>query len=99
MDKKDGKTGRTERIMKLNGRIDCCYADVPIGRHTVCVGFRGGIVETYVNEYHFVVDEITSAALVRGRKVRYLRLTEEFEDRLIEIIENETRNGGTLRAS
>lgn len=84
--------------MNLNGRIDYCYADVPIGGHTVCVGFRGGIVETYVNEYHFVVDEITSAALVRGRKVRYLRLTEEFEDRLIEIID-ETRNGGTLRAS
>ena len=85
--------------MKLNGRIDYCYADISVDGHTVCVGFRGGIVETYVNEYHFVVDEITSAALVRGRKVRYLRLTEEFEDRLIEIIENETRNGGTLRAS
>ena len=85
--------------MKLNGRIDYCYADVSVDGHTVCVGFRGGFVETYVNEYHFVVDEITSAALVRGRKVRYLRLTEEFEDRLIEIIENETRNGETLRAS
>lgn len=87
MDKKN------ERKMKLNGRIDYCYADVPVDGHTICVGFRGGIVETYVNEYHFVVDEITSAALVRGLKVRYLRLTEEFEDRLIEIIENETRNG------
>ena len=85
--------------MKLNGRIDYCYADVPIGGHTVCVGCRGGIVETYVNEYHFVVDEITSAALVRGRKVRYLSLTGEFARKLKEIIENETRNGRTLRAS
>lgn len=85
--------------MGLNGQIDYCYADVPIGRHTVCVGFRGGIVETYVNEYHFVVDEITSAALVRGRKVRTLRLTGEFARRLKEVIENETRNGEKLRAS
>lgn len=85
--------------MKLNGRIDCCYADVPVDGHTVCVGFRGGIVETYVNEFHFVVDEITSAALVRGRRVRYLRLTGEFARKLKEIIENETRNGEKLRAS
>ena len=85
--------------MKLNGRIDYCYADISVDGHIVCVGFRGGIVETYVNEYHFVIDEITSAALVRGRKVRYLRLTGEFARKLKEIIENETRNGGTLRAS
>lgn len=85
--------------MGLNGQIDYCYADVPVDGHTVCVGFRGGIVETYVNEYHFVVDEIISAALVRGRKVRYLRLTGEFARKLKEVIENETRNGGTLRAS
>ena len=93
MDKKN------ERKMKLNGRIDYCYADVPVDGHTICVGFRGGIVETYVNEYHFVVDEITSAALVRGRKVRYLRLTGEFARKLKEVIENETRNGEKLRAS
>lgn len=85
--------------IKMNMMLDCCYADVPIGGHTVCVGFRGGIVETYVNEYHFVVDEITSAALVRGRKVRYLRLNGEFARKLKEVIENETRNGEKLRAS
>ena len=74
--------------MGVNGRIDYAYADVTVDGHKVCVGFRGGIVETYVNEYHFVVDEITSAALVRGRKVRYLRLTGEFARKLKEIIEN-----------
>lgn len=76
----------------MKGQIDYCYADVPIGGHKVCVGFRGGIVETYTNEFHFTVDEITSAALVRGRKVRYLRLTGEFAKRLKEIIENEKEN-------
>lgn len=86
--------------IKMNMMLDCCYADVPIGGHTVCVGFTGVIVENKkVHDFHLVVEEIRSAFIVRGRRVRYLRLTEEFEDRLIEIIENETRNGGTLRAS
>ena len=74
--------------MGVNGRFDYAYADVTVDGHKVCVVFLGGIVETYVNEYHFVVDGIRSAALVRGRKVRYLRLTVEFARKLKELIEN-----------
>ena len=69
--------------MKLNGRIDYCYADVPIGGHTVCVGFRGGIVETYVKDFHFVVDEVKSIFLVRKGKKRKLKLTNDFERKII----------------
>ena len=69
--------------MKLNGQIDYCYADVPIGGHTVCVGFRGGIVETYVNEYHFVVDEIRKIFLVSNGKKRELKITNDLKRKII----------------
>ena len=69
--------------MKLNGRIDYCYADVPIGGHTVCVGCRGGIVETYVNEYHFVVDEIRKIFLVSNGKKRELKITNDLKRKII----------------
>ena len=69
--------------MKLNGQIDYCCADVPIGGHTVCVGFRGGIVETYVNQYHFVVDEIRKIFLVSNGKKRELKITNDLKRKII----------------
>lgn len=75
--------------MRQKGQIDYCYTDVSVDGHPICVGFRGRVMETYINDFHFIVDEITSAALVLGRKVRYLRLTDKFAKKLKDIIENE----------
>ena len=84
--------------VKRGETIPFC-GEIELGFHKLEVDFTGGYFDTYIDEFHFVVDEITSAALVRGRRVRNLRLTSEFARRLKEVIENETRNGGTLRAS
>ena len=68
--------------VKRGETIPFC-GEIELGFHKLEVDFTGGYIETYVNDFNFVVDEVKSIFLVRKGKKRELKLTNDFERKII----------------
>lgn len=64
-----------------------CVDEVKIGKHEFSVEFSGGFFETYINEFHFVVDEIMKIFLVSNGKKRELKITNDLKRKIISELE------------
>ena len=60
-----------------------CAHELELDYRTFFGEYVGGYFETYVKEFHFVVDEVKSVLLVRKRKKRKLKLTNDFASKII----------------
>lgn len=76
------KGGDAMRGIPKNEWMPCAH-ELELDYRTFFVEYVGGYIETYVNDFHFVVDEVKSIFLVRKGKKRELKLTNDFERKII----------------
>ena len=75
------KSGDAMRV-KRGETIPFC-GEIELGFHKLEVDFTGGYFDTYIDEFHFIVEEIKGICLVRKGKKRELKLTNDFERKII----------------
>ena len=76
------KGGDAMRGIPKNEWLPCAH-ELELDYRTFFVEYVGGYFETYVKDFHFVVDEIRAIFLVRKGEKRELKLTSDFERKII----------------